>query len=82
MRPMSNSWSAGCGKAPFHAVLLAHDEVYDAGGRKLKFGSFYVPNHYLLTVCRSHPELLPAVSVHPGGRTPLRNWIAVSNPGP
>jgi len=49
-----------------HAVLLAHDEVYDEHGRKLKFGSFYVPNDYLFAVCRAHPELLPAVSIHPG----------------
>jgi uncharacterized protein len=48
-----------------HAVLLAHDEVYDATGRKLKFGSFHVPNDYLFAVCRAHPEFLPAVSIHP-----------------
>lgn len=48
-----------------HAVLLAHEEVYDASGRKLKFGSFHVPNDYLFAVCRAHPELLPAVSIHP-----------------
>lgn len=48
-----------------HAVLLAHEEVYSADGRKLDFGSFYVPNDYLFAVCREHPELLPAVSIHP-----------------
>lgn len=48
-----------------HAVLLAHEEVYDASGRKLKFGSFYIPNDYLFAVCREHPEMLPAVSIHP-----------------
>jgi predicted TIM-barrel fold metal-dependent hydrolase len=46
-------------------VLLAHDEVYDASGRKLKFGSFHIPNDYLFAVCRQHPQLLPAVSIHP-----------------
>ena len=48
-----------------HAVLLAHEEVYDEHGRKLKFGSFHIPNDYLFAVCRAHPELLPAVSIHP-----------------
>jgi predicted TIM-barrel fold metal-dependent hydrolase len=48
-----------------HAVLLAHEEVYDASGGKLKFGSFHVPNDYLFSVCRHHPQLLPAVSIHP-----------------
>ena len=49
-----------------HAVLLAHDEVYDDKGRKLDFGSFHIPNDYLLKVCAEHPEFLPAVSIHPG----------------
>ena len=48
-----------------HAVLLAHEEVYDEHGHKLKFGSFHIPNDYLFAVCREHPELLPAVSIHP-----------------
>ncbi len=48
-----------------HAVLLAHEEVYDASGKKLNFGSFHIPNDYLFAVCREHPELLPAVSIHP-----------------
>ena len=48
-----------------HAVLLAHEEVYDGHGHKLKFGSFHIPNDYLFAVCRAHPELLPAVSIHP-----------------
>ncbi len=48
-----------------HAVLLAHEEVYDEHGRKLNFGSFFVPNDCLFAVCRAHPELLPAVSIHP-----------------
>ena len=47
------------------AVILAQDEVYDAGGRKLDFGSFHVPNDYIFKLAREHPEFLPAVSIHP-----------------
>jgi predicted TIM-barrel fold metal-dependent hydrolase len=47
-------------------VLLAQDEVYASSGEKLAGrGSFYVPNEYLLSLCRQHPEFLPAVSIHP-----------------
>src|SRR3954454_17595650 len=46
------------------AVILAQDEVYDANGRKLAFGSFYVPNDYVLKLAREHNEFLPAVSIH------------------
>jgi uncharacterized protein len=48
------------------AVILAQDEVYDCTGRKLAFGSFYVPNDYVLNLAREHQEFLPAVSIHPG----------------
>jgi uncharacterized protein len=47
------------------AVILAQDEVYDSAGQKLNFGSFYVPNDYVLRLARTHPEFLPAVSIHP-----------------
>ena len=47
------------------AVILAQDEVYDASGTKLDFGSFYVPNDYVLKLARKHAEFLPAVSIHP-----------------
>jgi uncharacterized protein len=47
------------------AVILAQDEVYDASGRKLDFGSFHVPNDYVLKLAREHCEFLPAVSIHP-----------------
>ena len=47
------------------AVILAQDEVYDASGTKLNFGSFHVPNDYVLELAREHAEFLPAVSVHP-----------------
>ncbi len=47
------------------AVILAQDEVYDVHGRKLEFGSFHVPNDYVLQLAHEHPEFLPAVSIHP-----------------
>jgi hypothetical protein len=48
------------------ALILAHDEVYDASGKCLEgAGSFYVPNDYVLTLAGEHPALLPAVSIHP-----------------
>ncbi|HWN97130.1 MAG TPA: amidohydrolase family protein [Methylomirabilota bacterium] len=47
------------------AVILAQDEVYDANGTRLDFGSFYVPNDYVLKLAREHDEFLPAVSIHP-----------------
>jgi len=53
------------------ALLLAQDEVYDETGRKLDFGSFYVPNEYLFQVCARHPEFVPAVSIHPGRKDAL-----------
>lgn len=48
------------------AVILAHDQVYEADGRLMKgAGSFYVPNDYVLRLAKEHPEFLPAVSIHP-----------------
>lgn len=47
------------------AVILAQEKVYDANGRQLDFGSFHVPNDYVLKLAREHPEFLPAVSIHP-----------------
>jgi len=52
-------------------LLLAQDEVYDETGKKLDFGSFYVPNTYLFKVCARHPEFVPAVSIHPGRKDAL-----------
>ncbi len=47
-------------------VLLAQDLVHDNEGRPLPEAStFYVPNDYVLTLARQHPEFLPAVSIHP-----------------
>ncbi len=48
-----------------HAVVLAHEEVYAEDGRKLDFGTFHVSNDWVLAVGKRHPELLPAVSIHP-----------------
>lgn len=48
------------------ALILAHEEVYDEQGRKLeRWGSFYVPNDYVLELARKHVEFLPAVAIHP-----------------
>ncbi|MBM3845451.1 MAG: metal-dependent hydrolase [Verrucomicrobia bacterium] len=48
------------------AVLLAHDEVYAVDGTVMEgVGSLYVPNSWLLKVCRQHPHFLPGVSIHP-----------------
>lgn len=47
-------------------VILAQDEVRDTQGRVMKdVGSFHVPNDYVLSLARKHPEFLPAVSIHP-----------------
>ena len=48
-----------------HAVVLAHEEVYDESGKKMDFGSFHTTNDWTLEACRRHPELLAAVSIHP-----------------
>jgi predicted TIM-barrel fold metal-dependent hydrolase len=47
------------------AVILAQEEVYDERGARLDFGSFHVPNDYVLELARQHPEFLPCVSIHP-----------------
>lgn len=48
------------------AVILAQDDVHDEQGRVMAgVGSFYVPNDYVLALARTHPEFLPAVSIHP-----------------
>ncbi len=48
------------------AVILAHDDVHDASGRRMEdVGSLYVPNDYVMNLARRYPEFLPAVSIHP-----------------
>jgi hypothetical protein len=47
-------------------VILAQEQVHDDQGRaRPELGSFYVPNGYVLALGQKHPELLPAVSIHP-----------------
>ena len=47
-------------------VILAQERVHDDRGIALEnAGAFYVPNQYVLRLGREHPELLPAVSIHP-----------------
>ncbi len=54
------------------AVILAQDEVYHEDGRRMEgFGSFHVPNDYVLGLARQHPEFLPAVSIHPARKDAL-----------
>jgi len=53
-------------------VILAQDDVHDDLGRVMEGrGSFYVPNDYVLSLARKHPELLPAVSIHPARQDAL-----------
>lgn len=48
------------------AVILAHERVYDEHGKLMEdYGSAYVPNDYVLSLAKQHPEFLPAVSIHP-----------------
>lgn len=48
-----------------HAVILAHEEVYDDRGQRMDFGTFHVPNDHVLNLAAAHSCLLPAVSIHP-----------------
>ena len=53
-------------------VLLAQEQVYHDDGRLMEgAGSFYVPNDYVLSLAREHPEFLPAVSIHPARKDAL-----------
>ncbi|HEX8296346.1 MAG TPA: amidohydrolase family protein [Chthoniobacteraceae bacterium] len=47
------------------AVILAQEEVYHENGERMDFGSFHVPNAYVLELARRHSEFLPCVSIHP-----------------
>lgn len=47
-------------------VGLAHELPRDGQGKPIEdFGSFYVPNDYVLSCARRHPEILAGVSIHP-----------------
>lgn len=48
------------------AVILAQDHVYNERGERMEnAGSFYVPNEYVLSLAKQHPEFIPAISIHP-----------------
>lgn len=48
------------------AVILAQENVYNERGEAMAdIGSFYVPNHYVLSLAKQHAEFIPAVSIHP-----------------
>ena len=52
--------------------LLAQDEIYEANGtRRPELGTFYVPNDYVLSLAKRHPEFLPVASIHPARRDAL-----------
>src|ERR1041385_2065841 len=47
-------------------VVLAMEKVYDEQGKVMEdYTAAYVPNSYVLRLARQHPELIPAVSIHP-----------------
>lgn len=47
-------------------IVFGHDKIYDDAGRCLEEKvQLHVPNDYVFSVCRKHPELMPGVSIHP-----------------
>lgn len=49
------------------AIILAQEQVYTADGQLMPdHGTAYVPNDYVLRLCHTYKEFLPAVSIHPG----------------
>ena len=54
-------------KSSLHGVvLLAQEMPYDESGKVMADrGTAFVPNDYVLSLADKHPELLPAVSIHP-----------------
>ena len=53
-------------------VILAQERVYSSQGQPLENpGAFYVPNEYVLRLGKKHPELLPAISIHPARQDAL-----------
>jgi len=49
-----------------YLVVLAHDGLYDAGGKLDRSRTeVYVPNDYVFRTCAEHPKLLPAAAVNP-----------------
>ncbi len=64
-----------------HAVVLAHEEVYHEDGTKKQFGTFHVSNRHVLATARLHPELLPAVSIHPARKDACQELAACAEAG-
>jgi predicted TIM-barrel fold metal-dependent hydrolase len=53
-------------------IILAQELVYDEFGNLQKdLGIAYVPNDYVLKLCRQHKQFLPAVSIHPARKDAL-----------
>lgn len=53
-------------------LLLAQELPHREDGSPLPDNaSFYVPNSYVLETARSHPEFLPAISIHPARKDAL-----------
>jgi predicted TIM-barrel fold metal-dependent hydrolase len=50
------------------AIILAHENVYDDNGKIVeRFGAFYTPNDYVLSLAKTYSDcFIPAVSIHPG----------------
>ncbi len=53
------------------AVILAQEEAYTPDGARIPFGSFHVPNAYVLKLAREHPEFHAGVSIHPARKDAL-----------
>lgn len=49
-----------------HAVLLAHEHPYSSTGKRIEnFGSFYVPNSYVIEISKRSKKILTGLSIHP-----------------
>jgi hypothetical protein len=64
------------------AVLLAHEQVYDADGTvRPDLGSMYVPNDVVLALAKKHPEILPGVSIHPARKDAIEELERCADAG-
>jgi uncharacterized protein len=53
-------------------VLLACDDVHQDGGvARPDLSRIYVPNEYVLDLCRREPRFLPGISIHPARENAL-----------
>jgi predicted TIM-barrel fold metal-dependent hydrolase len=56
-----------------YACIFAMDGVYDASGALMPGEShLYVPNSYVMEVCRRSPKLLPVISINPQRKDALK----------